>query len=214
MNKPLLLAISMIVLTMASSSTAPKSINACEVLKLEDATRIAGTSMAQKVTTAPEIKGGVTSVCAYQGTQLSVDGTNLSGNKSAGIYASGAFVTISNAKLDNGVYGLWGGGGSTKLRNCEIKNNKSGISWDVTSSALDLGKSGDIGNNVIQANTTTGLEVSNVANASGTAQAVGNLWAVSQQGASAQGKYASALVTGPTSGLNYSLPNANTKIQF
>lgn len=65
MNKPLLLAISMIVLTMASSSAAPKSINACEVLKLEDATRIAGTSMAQKVTTAPEIKGGVTSVCAY-----------------------------------------------------------------------------------------------------------------------------------------------------
>ncbi len=158
--------------------------------------------------------GGGHGIAAYQGTQLSVDGTNLSGNKSAGVYAGGAYVTISNAKLDNGVYGLWGGGGSAKLRNCEIKNNKSGIYWDVTGSALDLGKSGDIGNNVIQGNANYALEVPNVANASGTAQAVGNLWAASQQGASAQGKYASALVTGPASGLNYSLPNANTKIQF
>ncbi len=66
MNKPLLIAASITAaLISAGSSAAPKSINACEIVKLEDATRIAGTSMERKVTTAPEIKGGVTGVCAY-----------------------------------------------------------------------------------------------------------------------------------------------------
>lgn len=95
------------------------------------------------------------------------------------------------------------------MRGSTVKNNAVGIRV-FGGVAADLGTVASLGNNVIDANTTRGLENG----ATAIVNAAGNTWTANQQGAGADGKYAASLETGPAAGVNYSLATAAQQIQF
>lgn len=95
------------------------------------------------------------------------------------------------------------------MRGSTVKNNGVGLRL-MGGVVADLGTGASPGNNVIDANTTRGLDHS----ATPIVNAAGNTWTPNAQGAGGDGKYAASLETGPVSGVNYALATASQQIQF
>lgn len=161
---------------------------------------------------------------------IDLDGGQISGGNTAGVYAQGT-LTVDWTSIGTSFYGIWVAEGQANVSNADIVGNGVGIyvsqgplltlrMTEVRNStttgiqvfgAVDLGTGASPGGNVITSN-PTGVRASGAALY--TVSAVGNTWNPSAQGADVSGHYASALVTGPAGGSNYTLDSATQRIQF
>jgi hypothetical protein len=138
----------------------------------------------------------------------------ISGNK-VGIDASGgatANITISGSSLTNNSTAVLAA--APKLRNSTVSGNATGIS--ITGTSADLGTFNEPGNNSLKGNTVTAVTFASTS-ASGTINAVGNVWNANTQGTDGNGLYPTHMLViglgGFAHGTNFDLPNSNTKIQ-
>jgi hypothetical protein len=171
--------------------------------------------------------GNSESMSVAESASLGLYGTTVSGYRGPVLidYTFGT-PTVSHPTIDISASDLSSAGsGSVILEqnqaNVKIRGSHlSGASYAIIVStdgasvgALDLGTAADPGENVIQGNSIEGLSVSGTTG-SMTIQAAGNFWTPNVQGANGQGEYATTVVSGPTSGPNFSLQTAAQSIQF
>jgi hypothetical protein len=143
----------------------------------------------------------------YDG-QITVKNSYFSSNANSGLMVLKGTANIEASEFRGNQIGLYFGGVG-KVRGSSFQYNKTGL---YASSAVDLGTVGQPGNNTFTLNTDYGVRVGS--SSALTMMAVGNTWIANEQGADSQGKYASQLFTGPITGKNYVLENANQKVQF
>jgi hypothetical protein len=153
---------------------------------------------------AAEIGFGSTAVVTMNGASFS---NNVNAISWAGL--AGTSFDIAGSSFTGNVTGisLDGAAGSLKLRNSVVSSNAGAGVALFNSVSADLGTQADAGGNTFTGNTGTGLKLN--LTSVGPAQAVGNTWNPSVQGADNTGHYASPVQkTGPASGTNYIIGNA------
>ena len=153
---------------------------------------------------ASEIGPGSAAIVTMSGASFSNNGSGISWQGVAGT----SFDIAGSSFTGNGTgISIASSGGSLKLRNSTVSSNTGDGVALSGGLVVDLGTATDAGGNTFIGNTSTGLHIN--LGAVGPAQAVGNTWNPSVQGADGAGHYASPVQkTGPASGTNYIIGNA------
>jgi hypothetical protein len=171
-----------------------------------------GTSISVSVT-GGSITGAVNA--GIDAAVVAVDGTSISDNGYAGIYASReatTSVSLKNATLSNNQYfGLTAGDSANVLvRNTRITTSIAGnisdaVYWYGSNGTVDLGTAADPGGNTFQGNLRAELEWddSTRSQTSTVVHAVGNTWDPSTDGSDSGGRYAGGVAVGPVNGRNF-----------
>jgi hypothetical protein len=161
---------------------------------------------------------GINGSSLYLYGSASIDSTTISNSGQYGIVLSQGSFTVRNSLISGApLQGISVSGGvSLILRNTTISYGGIGVHLVSSTSIADMGTASDPGNNTFQNNTKYGLQ-SDVTGSGSAVQAVGNTWIPSVQGATANGRYASQTVNGPTSATtpaNYYITGTGRTIQF
>jgi Protein of unknown function (DUF1565) len=126
-----------------------------------------------------------------------------------------ASLTITGSTVSNNVTGIHAP--FFKLRKSLVTSNQTGIL--VASFSSDLGQPGDPGNNLIAANSNTGVtwDANIISSKAGGIFAVGNTWNPGIQGSDGNGKYSPQVLSGSSplaNGTNFKLPGFSFQIQL
>jgi hypothetical protein len=152
------------------------------------------------------------------GFVLQMAGGEVSNGGNIGIAATNGSWSLTNVAVkQNPVTAIFGRDGALTMRGCNVVGSFASVELDNPGSA-DLGTALSPGNNTLQnSGNGMGLHISAATTTSGVAQAVGNTWLPSTQGANNQGKYSAMLIPGPISyvdGNNFSISVSGWSLQL